>query len=198
LSKVVDGVSCYWRQVENSPFVLVKGECVVEATVEQVFAFVRNFDNMKKMDDMYITGSTLEQFSPNDAILYAQFQLPTIFISNRDFVFQGCDHFQENPKLAVCVSASADSENAPPVPSGFVRGHIEASGFVIKEVEGDTNKSHVSYIVHVDPKGWLPAWAVNLSAVDQARNVGRVKRHVESAAKNQTVEQQENKVPASS
>lgn len=37
----------------------------------------------------------------------------------------------------------------------------------------------MTYVVQADPKGWLPVWAVNMVAWQQALNVARIRHNAE-------------------
>jgi hypothetical protein len=54
-----------------------------------------------------------------------------------------------------------------------IRGEIEATGIVFRLLQDGTGIS-VTYIVQVDPRGWLPASVVNASSSDQAMNALRI------------------------
>jgi len=37
----------------------------------------------------------------------------------------------------------------------------------------------VIYVIQADPKGWIPKWAVNMFAWQQALNVARIRKIIE-------------------
>jgi hypothetical protein len=57
----------------------------------------------------------------------------------------------------------------------YVRGKIFSSGYHVK-ANGDRS-CFVTYLVSVDPQGWLPPMITNLIAADQAENVKRLRNH---------------------
>jgi len=69
------------------------------------------------------------------------------------------------------LAQSVERLDVPEKPP-FVRGTVLASGYLAKSI--GQNRCELTYVVQVDPKGWLPKWVVNLVAVDQTDNVTRI------------------------
>jgi len=80
------------------------------------------------------------------------------------------------------VAGSSVLLDKHPQVKGCVRGEVQSSGYIcIPNADNKTCK--LTYLVQVDPKGWLPVWLVNLVAADQAMNVLRLKILFESENK---------------
>ena len=49
-----------------------------------------------------------------------------------------------------------------PEQKGFVRGLLDKCGWVIQPFGTEEEESFCTYVLCLDPKGWVPAWAVNM------------------------------------
>jgi len=164
----------FWMRSDEYPFVFVKGEGVVDATMQEVYDFLQDFNQASSIDPMFKEGKIASILGGTHVLVYAAFYMPPM-ISSRDFVFHGYDAILENG-VGVSVGRSVEHGSLPER-HGYVRASINTSGYIYKAVEGDPSKTHVQYIVNVDPKGWLPVWIVNLAASDQGSNIKRVQEH---------------------
>jgi hypothetical protein len=80
-------------------------------------------------------------------------------------------------------SQSIKHEKTPEI-SGFVRGELLTSGYIIEPVDGTQQKeSKVTYIVQLDPKGWLPTSVVNSVAVDQPKTLASLRNFINTKTK---------------
>ena len=62
-----------------------------------------------------------------------------------------------------------------------MRAEMSTTGYVFSpDPEQPSTASYVTYVVQVDPKGALPTWVVNLAAVEQADNAGRMRERAEA------------------
>ena len=72
----------------------------------------------------------------------------------------------------MCYSVDKNHPHYVEQAKGHVRGWLAMSGNVF--VEKDDKICHSSYIVNLDPAGWIPQWVANLVAPEQ----GLVIKHV--------------------
>lgn len=180
--KDVDDIKCSFKRSDESPFVLVKGDGIVNASLDAVLEFCSDPNNLYITDPMLIEVDIIEELEKDFKIVHFMAKMPPA-VSNRDFVWQEFDGMwqEESPRVAVSVVRSVEHEKVPPK-QGFVRGELVSSGFLLREVVGDPSKARVTYMIHVDPKGWLPVFLVNMLAGDQAMNVVRLKKHFDEKA----------------
>ncbi|KXJ14256.1 uncharacterized protein LOC110239123 [Exaiptasia diaphana] len=61
----------------------------------------------------------------------------------------------------------------------LVRADVMVSGYLFRPVPNAPDYMEITYVVQADPKGWLPAWAVNMFAWQQALNVARIRHNAE-------------------
>jgi len=159
---------------DESPLVFVKGEGIVEASPQELFEFLQDFDKTTGLDPMFREGKIVLDLGNKHTINYAAFYMGPL-ITCRDFVMHGYDGIGGNG-IGVSVGKSVDLDALPARPS-YVRAIINASGYVYRALPEDPSKSFVQYVVNVDPKGWLPYWLVNLAASDQGTNIKRLQEY---------------------
>jgi len=173
-TKKKNDCNVYWMRHEGSPLILIKGEGVVDATVQDLMTFCSKVETACSIDPMFLEGSEFEDLGGGHVHVYVSFSMPPM-IANRDFVYHGFDKILEGG-IGVSFGRSV-VHPAQPEKHGFVRGHINSTGYVFRPVEGDPVKTLAQYVVHVDPKGWIPTWAVNMSAADQGSNVDKMQKY---------------------
>ena len=71
--------------------------------------------------------------------------------------------------------AIAIRDDVPEV-KGVVRAEIIETGYYIRENK-EAQTCSVTYLVQIDPKGWIPVLLINAAAADQAGTVGRLKNY---------------------
>jgi len=171
--KKKDGVSVFKKKPTDSPITMIRGEadCIL-ATAQELRKFTSGVKNLKNLDVMCDEATCRElSIDSSHSILYSGFRLPWP-LNKRDFVWY--EHFGDTEKgIGFDLGVSVLHDDFPSV-KGFVRGEIQSSGYVFIP-NGDGKTSKAVYMVLVDPKGWLPAWVVNLVAADQAMNLMRLR-----------------------
>jgi len=109
----------------------------------------------------------------------------------RDFVF--CELTCWTPDgygVSLAMSLPTIAEKIPSLEDShkLVRGSIGMSGYIWRNLPGSdphkpTGEGHmmteITYLLQVEPKGILPAWAVNLTGAQQGMNCLRVVRYAE-------------------
>mmetsp|Transcript_56539 Transcript_56539/g.89791 ORF Transcript_56539/g.89791 Transcript_56539/m.89791 type:complete len:330 (-) Transcript_56539:68-1057(-) len=170
----------FMKAQEGSPLIMIKGVSPINTKAIDVFKFFSEpevwNDAMKISDVLFMGGKILEVFDAHHIACHAQFRTPP-GITNRDFCFSGL-HAMFDEQTAVSIAASLQRADCPPAKSEwkFVRGEILTSGYIARD-STDGKGCELTYIVQVDPKGWLPSWVVNIVASDQADNVTRIAKH---------------------
>jgi len=172
------GVKIYRMFVEGSNIQRVLGVGEVQGTIEDFYEFNHDFDHaMRVSDTMVKETKVLKVVTDRVKAVYASFKMPgRPLIQDRDFTWVNVD-FIRGKDTAMSYAANLQKDYAslgiecPELP-GYVRGDIQASGYIARKLTDTTLE--VKYLVQADPKGWLPVWAVNLAAADQALNVARI------------------------
>eukprot|EP00743_Colponemidia_sp_Colp-15_P015532 GILK01018703.1.p1 GENE.GILK01018703.1~~GILK01018703.1.p1 ORF type:complete len:238 (+),score=17.29 GILK01018703.1:53-715(+) len=169
--KQTDGVNVYTKEATNSPFLIIRGETTVTASVEDILNFLNDRNNLRACDPMMMELKEIEAVGDGHHIVYSQIKTPWP-VANRDFVMESCSRIVDG--VGFSVGFSVDHKSAPQL-KGFVRGHIHASGYMCRPNNENKDLTDLVFIAQVDPKGMLPAWFVNCAAAGQATNVARIR-----------------------
>jgi len=177
----IENVNCYTQKSERSSIDYIMGEGIVYTTTDILLQFLQNPNTTTEIDPTLLERDEIAKISETSRVMKLRYKFPAL-LSNREFVVHAYDGVvSENPKTVVCASISIEHELCPEDPQ-YVRGVILTSAYICKEITQNPVRTHVSYVVQVDPKGWLPAVVVNLIAAEQARNVLRLKKFFERSA----------------
>ena len=151
-----DGIKVLKQEVPDSNLIAVRGEALVDATpAEIVWVLMDHKFKSDWVDKLYVSKE-LKSESELVTIQYAAFKMPAI-VSNRDFVYRYEIGFGKKNNAVVLDITSTVADNAPETVG--VRGHLHKSRYSLVP---NGKQTHVTVEVHVDPKGWLPSWLVNL------------------------------------
>ncbi|CAL1527500.1 unnamed protein product [Lymnaea stagnalis] len=109
----------------------------------------------KTWDQSMLEGSEICAINPNNDIGYYAIRCPAP-LKNRDFVTQRSWLDCGYEKIIFNHSVN---HAARPLKKGIIRGTSYLTGYYIVKLE--ENKTQLTYISQSDPKGNLPAWAIN-------------------------------------
>ena len=166
-------VTFFVRKVEGSSFNMVKSFSMIPKPMDVVVDDLCEVQNIEPDMDPKVRGETHQQHlyisKPNkwnDGFIYLALETPTRIVSPRDFLMYR-KHFEENGKHYF-TQVSIVNDAIQPEVKGFVRGRILTQCF-LAEQEGDQIK--LTFIVHADPAGSIPAWIYNKVATGQGYEV---------------------------
>jgi len=140
----------------------VKTEGTLKVSPETAFALVSetSMDSRKRWDTELLYYNVVDTIADNILLTHVGFKTP-FPVTSRDFCAIRCSTEEDGVRYiwGCSVISSAVPENAE---GKFVRGMIIVSGFVFKPVDGEPDQCLITNVNQVDPKGWIPAWVVNL------------------------------------
>lgn len=168
----------------------------IDAPLHAVLNAAAKTDARPAWDPMCSYAKVIEKVSEvpfdttaSDARLPAESGLATIYtcvqwefkgvlniVSPRDLCMAFVQR-REAPGLWVSVSRSMSHPNCPPRP-GCVRGDGIIAGLVMKEASDGRGGTDITYVAQVDPKGWLPTFAVNLGSGKGAQCIKYLQKFV--------------------
>jgi len=140
--------------------------------MEKIIPYYKDLEEYKKWDTMLTSAVYLELKTEGTydlEVMYQKYQSPPM-IKNRDLALFGVVVKLEDGRW-LCSYTSIEDEKKLPLDSNFVRAEVLESGYVLKPIKGEDGQdsTFVTYIVQLDPKGWIPTWAVNATATEQAK-----------------------------
>jgi hypothetical protein len=178
-----DEIESFVGEVADSDYVAFKGAGPIDGPLAKVANVLidtsRHHEWVPHFGGMRIVG----EVSETEKIIYRHVTTPFI-IDDRDFVVKaGISKDEASGHLLVDFASVRDAR--APVVEGKVRGVLHSSGYRMWPIDGGA-RTMVIFTIHVDPKGDVPAWIVNLFQDGYARtNLQNIR---EQAAKSDVVE----------
>lgn len=153
-----DGLDFYSKKIENSKLLAFKAVGVLDVNMGEMMAALRTVNTQMKWDKNTVKKETVEDISDIEAITYSESRIPWPF-NNRDMVLHNKLFLDKEEKIFYVHTHSVEDQRYPKR-KGLVRAQINFSRFRTKPLSLD--KTFVDFEVHVDPKGNIPAWIVNI------------------------------------
>jgi hypothetical protein len=154
-----DGVKIYTADVPNSKIKALKVECELDATLSQVVAAVMDIKGSKRWVYRTLSAYIVKRSSPSDLYYYSLVKMPWP-VQNRDYV----SHFtaKQDPKTRVVTISGICVAGMVPKKDKVVRVlNSPARWLLTPEGPGHVK---ISYTLHADPGGSIPAGLVNMFA----------------------------------
>lgn len=155
---VRDGIHGYRRIPKGSSYAAWKGEGVVAGNLYRVWAVFMDSDRSCEWLADCVVNFTLEKPDLDHQVTYNQTHLPWPF-QDRDLVFSDDFAFDPERRIVHDVMHSVTHPKAPPK-DGLVRAELISGTFVARWI--DATHTWVEVTLHLDTRGWLPAWLVNV------------------------------------
>ena len=174
LDKEKSGVVIHHRYSEDSPIVMMRGKTTIAASAEDVLKCTEDYETRKKWDELFNGGEVLKTIDDSHQVITLKFKSPSMVVSNRDFVMARAVKKEGNVILSNHVSVPYPDHGEQ---KGYVRGEIDVSGYVIEPL--DNGKCSCTYVVQLDPKGWVPTVVVNTVASKQPMVLAKLRDHLQ-------------------
>lgn len=153
-----DGIRIYTREVTDSPILIARGICVVEANAEAVLTVLDDNYSHPKWVPFLVESQRLETLSRTERLEYNRFDAPWP-ATDRDFVYRAKATADKDNRVIV-FSMKSEPSPLKPEQEDKVRGTLLESTFTLTALS--PTQTQVELRFHADPNGWIPAWITNL------------------------------------
>ncbi len=161
LKKNKDGIQVFTKSNPNSPFDLLKAECVINVSINQMLTLI--FEVSRHTEWVYnaVQSVPVKKNSLYDIIYYGETYAPWP-VSNRDLVIHLSAKTDSTSGL--CQVTAISEPKLMPLVEGKIRVPRSVSKWKLIPINNQTTR--VIYTLDIDPGGSLPAWLVNFASVE--------------------------------
>lgn len=153
-------IRIYSSAVPESKIKAIKVDCVVDASLAQMVALLLDVEAGTQWVYKTKSCTLVKRVSPTDLYYHSEISLPWP-LDNRDFVAHLVTR-QDPATKAVTIDGPVVTGMVP-VKKNVVRVSDSKGRWLLTPVAG---KVRIEYMLHTDPGGYLPAWAVNAFAAE--------------------------------
>ena len=177
-----DGCKIYKRWIPTSSYSMIKATIHIPVPKEKVFEAIKPCKDITpetpKSENEGLLERRLINYDENDptarAFMYCAAPTPVFFVAPRDFLVYRKRIDQDNK---ICyLHTSIKNDKVMPERKGFVRGVMHQQAFIIEDDPKDSNSSILSFILHSETGGNIPAAAYNIAAVGQGKSVIQLRK----------------------
>lgn len=152
-----NGVTIF-EQEDPSGFLAFRTEGVVDAPLHDVAGAILDFKHTPDWVDHLEEDKILSRPTPSRFIEYTHVGTPFV-LKDRDFLCEVNLGLNEKEKTLTIESHSIEDSNFPP--TKFVRGSVVHNEFRLSPLDA-SKKTKLVGEFHIDPRGTVPKWVVNL------------------------------------
>jgi len=160
LRKEKDGIKVYTREIEGSKIQEYKAIAIVDAKLSSAIAVIKDVENYPEFLENIIEAKLIES-SDTTQTHYLINKTPWP-VTNRDGIFRSVfSQYYDTKLVKMTVNLVKDYE----LENKKCVRMKEAIGFwLFDPIESD--KVEITYQMHIDPGGSIPAWVLNMFIVD--------------------------------
>ncbi len=153
------GLKMYRMEVPGSPLLAYRGEGFIDAPMAKLFTVIEDTPRKPQWMSRIQTAQVIRVLSENEKLEYVHVKLPWP-LKDRDFVYKVKVSFDTSSLSAKLHFESVEDPSRPIEPTR-IRAHVYYGNFTLTAIDGG-RRVRVDADAHADPKGWVPAWAVNI------------------------------------
>ena len=156
LKKDDDGIKIYTGSTDTSEYKLLKVELEVDASVNQVLAFLKDVERQPEWIYGVRSARALSITSPDEFVYYSEVDLPWP-CSDRDYV---AHLYISRPTAGVTMLDSHAEPDYIVEKKGFVRVRASVAHWEIHSLA--PGRQSVTYTLSFNPGGLIPPWLINM------------------------------------
>ena len=180
LSKEEPTIKFYTATSPGSSFSMVKSIVYVNGKAEETAKILDDVSTIDDKTPKEIADGTKERYlfggvEGGARYLYMALESGSRFVSDREFLLLRKRYDLEDKKVWLCVSI--DNTELKPVGKGNVRGNMTFQAYILDK-DPANNEDRLTFIVHADPCGSIPAMIYNSVATNQGNGARKIRDDV--------------------
>lgn len=169
-----NGIMAYTRLDQATGLKMARGNGVINKPVDVIVKPVLESESVKKWAGNLQSHQVVEDA---EFIVYRSIDVKRMFVTQRETVVATKIIKREDGSTLV-VQRSTEHPNFPET-TDYVRAQVLLFAWLFTPDQEDANKTKVTSIIFVDPKGWVPIPVFNAFIHDQAQSVKKLKDFTE-------------------
>ncbi len=157
LVKDKNNIQVYTLKVADSDILKAKTTTIINAPMERIQALLDDVKNRHKWVPYLKKSEAITEYKNNKRLEYSLFAAPWP-ASDRDFVYQ-LELISDLEKQRIYKMVSVVSELMPENKDN-IRAELYESNYTLTAINENTTRIELTF--HVNPKGWLPDWLINI------------------------------------
>lgn len=154
-----DGIMILRKEIPGDPVFAYRGVGTLDAPLGKVISVSRDVHRQPEWVNRLEEARVVRELGPNHRIVYMKVDTPWP-VSDRDFVVESKLTVDREKRTAVIEVHSVEEPGLPPSDC-CVRGQMHRN-LIRLAGSPDGTKTEVDAEAHVDPKGSIPKWMVNV------------------------------------
>ncbi|MBU0993108.1 MAG: hypothetical protein KJ737_11500 [Proteobacteria bacterium] len=156
-----NGIRLFSQSVKGSPYVMVRGETILNADLTQIASVLRDLSTFTTWMPDLISARRVKVIDLQTEIEYHVIDFPWPFL-DRDVILKSTGSIDPDTGI-IRIDTIALKEPMVSLDKNLVRITDLSNTFVLEYVDKD--KTRVEYTLHLDTRGNLPSFAVNMEVV---------------------------------
>jgi len=171
-----EGVTIHVRQDPASGLRMTRAETIIEAKPHQVKDVLNLEEETLSWDRSLSTYEILEHVE--EYKISRSLSQKIVMVTQREAILL-FSTIEKEDKSFLVVGKSLEHEDFPP-DQNFVTAFVHLFAWHLIPIEDEPGRTKVVYILHVDPKGWIPTSLFNMGVQEEAKKVKLLKKFLES------------------
>lgn len=160
--KEKEQIKIYAKTNKSSPIKSLKAVGTIDAPIERVIALLRDVKYANTWVPNLVERSYVEKISDIEAVLYDVTDMPWP-VADRELILHHRLNYSKDGRFLILTFESV-KRNEVKVKKDFVRAFVHTGK--VHFIPVSDSKTKLEVFLHVDPKGVIPSWVINLVQVE--------------------------------